>query len=230
MIWVIAGTLLHPFLRIFGAKGSLKKTVIVFLYIVPSLHIVWVLLFGGFAAITTDVDTTLTYPYVVAFRSGIEGSQERAVPPPWYRGDILGYDELKQEEFGPDHPWDGTILPPAPTPPPQSLWGPYPDLRELKAPTRIPISSTEWPRPTVFTKLAFKDIDFGLSAFICLIAAYYLSHCWYLANGLSAAHGISRWYGFRKLLALSVVIVIGVPIALIVIFILMVIYYRYKNH
>jgi hypothetical protein len=40
--WIISGLILHPFLKIFGARGSVISTIAVILYVIHTLHIMFI--------------------------------------------------------------------------------------------------------------------------------------------------------------------------------------------
>jgi hypothetical protein len=67
IFWILSAALLHPFLKLFRAKGVLQDTVVVFLLVISTLHLVFIPLLAVASHVLTDTKVTLSYDYVIYF-------------------------------------------------------------------------------------------------------------------------------------------------------------------
>jgi hypothetical protein len=67
IVWILFAAVLHPFLKLFRAKGVLQDTVVVFLLVISTLHLLFIPLLAVASRLLTDTQVTLSYDYVIYF-------------------------------------------------------------------------------------------------------------------------------------------------------------------
>jgi hypothetical protein len=83
IVWMFSAAMLHPFLKLFQAQGSLRDTVVVFLLVISTLHLILIRVLAIASRVLTDTEATLSYDYVIYF--GVSGKRGM-----WVSGRGLG--------------------------------------------------------------------------------------------------------------------------------------------
>jgi hypothetical protein len=115
VVWFLVANVLHPFIRLSGGRGDIYKTVAVFIFVISSLHVIWIPIFAIFTKIATETKVTLTYDYVVFF--SLAGPRELGWGHSWLEHGnfpqiVEKYTETYILEREPEK--EGTILLPVP--------------------------------------------------------------------------------------------------------------------
>jgi hypothetical protein len=196
----LSAVILHPILKIFHAKGQLLDTVVVFLLIISTLHVIFIPILAILGRVVTDTQVALTYEYVVYF--GV--SSKEGI---WRRVDISRLLELESDPnwrsyFTGSHvetfikkkepQRDRTVLPPAP------------DINSYRSPQEIPQNPATRERvdPTDLsakppTRSEIPVLREGAQTFLLIFwIFYYLVNSTYLAAGLSVPHQRNLYYLF----------------------------------
>ncbi len=206
--WTLVSLALHPAIRLFRGSGSVHSTIVVFLLIVASLHIIWVPIGAVVSKLATNTMVTLNYDYIIGFGSDARSESNLAT--------VKEY----AESFIPDREPEknNTVLVPVKT---------ADDLLSLDArnprrsQARVAVSESAWPLPTR-TESAVIDPKYKSIALIAA-ALYFLSHFFYLSQGLSAVHG-KPWY-YWCFLAMA-----GPPVLLVILFMILVLVINIHGH
>jgi hypothetical protein len=113
VVWILSAGVLHPILKLFRAKGVLQDTVVVFLLVISTLHLLFIPILAVASRMLTDTKVTLSYDYVIYFGPprGVRGESAKALTENWRKRLIGEHTEsfIKEKESGRDK----TILPPA---------------------------------------------------------------------------------------------------------------------
>lgn len=207
LIWTAAGLLLHPCLRLVGAKGDIQATVTVVLYVVATLHLPFILLLGLLSRTITDTRVVLTYDYAVYFAVRLGSSGESMAN--WRQNlqEFRSESFLKEKSPGKD----GTILPPVP--PKES----FRDLREVPSSpevrARVPLGSDGLQAPhrteTPEVRSEYRNL------LLIIWAAYYMLTSMYLAVGLAAAHRLRAILLLGLAVAIPPILVLGAAIVVL---------------
>jgi len=184
-IWILSATLLHPILKLFRAKGNLQDTIIVFLFIISTLHLLFIPILTILSRTITETQVTLTYEYVIYFGGSREGE------------DWGPYVETYVKEREPER--DKTILPPLSDSNARDI-PKNPEMRARVDPSTLAIKAPKRTEAPIVRKEAQLFLLF-------FWVFYYLANSTYLAIGLSIAHKQSPYYLF-------VLAVFGLPILL----------------
>jgi hypothetical protein len=206
LIWVMAGLLLHPFLRLIGAKSDIQATVTAALYVVATLHIPFVLILGILSRTITDTRVVLTYEYAVYFavRLGSGGSIGN------WRENLQ---EFRSESFLKERnpAKDRTILPPAP---PRDSFRDFTEVpRGPEQRTRVPLGSGGLQAPHR-TESPEVRTEYGLLLWM-LWCAYYIVTAIYLATGLAVAHRMSALFLLGAALLTPLFVIAGTVLTVI---------------
>lgn len=209
LIWVMAGLLLHPCLRLVGAKSDIQATVTIVLYVVATLHLPFILLLGFLSRTLTDTRVVLTYDYAVYFAvrlgsgGGIVNWRENLQE---FRSESF----LKEENPAKDR----TILPPAP---PRESFRDFTEVpRSPEQRTRVPLGSEGLQAPR---RTETPQVRSGYSLLLWIIwAAYYIVTAIYLATGLAVAHRMGALFLLAVAVVAPLFVLVGTVLALLYLF------------
>lgn len=208
LIWILSATILHPFLKLFRAQGTLQDTVVVFLLVVSSIHLVVIPILAVTSRLVTDTRVTLTYDYVIYFGANDDVAARKG----WPYGTWVGrYSESYVKESEPQR--DTTIIPPA------DDLNSYDSAADLpKRPEdrpRVPLATTNLEPPA---RTEEPVVRAGIETFLGVFwLGYYLLNAFYLAAGLSIPHR-------RSTLLLFLLAIIGPICAMLVVFLALFVY------
>ena len=199
LVWVFSALILHPLLKLFKTKGLLQDTIVVFLIVISSLHLVFIPIISVASHLLTDTKVTLTYDYVVYF--GINDDSRKGK----LRGDVgrlleksfdwqSRYKGRKTETYikENDRKKDVTVLPPAS------------ELKSYKDSSEIPTSTDGIKRVDANNNLYDKPkrteepvLASGVSTILIgILLGYYLINAGYLSVGLSVPHKKNQYFLF----------------------------------
>ena len=162
-VWIFTALLLHPFLKLFKGQGKIAETMVVFLYVISTTHLVFIPITAFLGHLSTETEVTLTYDYVIYY-----GRSEGA----WFDKRIPEYVETYIKEKEPAK--EGTVLLPS-------------DSSTLGQ--RVPIAQSTLPPPK---REEVRQVKWPLDWVFMLSIGYYLTNVGYLAQGLSVVHRLSR--------------------------------------
>ena len=202
LVWFFSAMILHPLLKLFKAKGVLQDTIVVFLLVISSLHLVFIPVMSIASYLLTDTKVTLTYEYVVYFGAkdkwgrrgwnGLAGDAGRMLEKSVnWRTRLEGeYTETFIKEKEPDR--NQSILPPAPE------LNNFKDLSEVptnpKLIKRVSINEGLYEHPKRKEQAVLSGGVYGV--LLSIWVAYYLVNAGYLALGLSVPHQKSPYFLF----------------------------------
>jgi len=221
LVWVFSAVLLHPLLKLFKAKGVLQDTIVVFLLVISSLHLVFIPIISIASHLLTDTKVTLTYDYVVYFGAKAEGRRGTWNHLPGDAGRILEksvdwrarlkgeYTETFIKENEPER--NQSILPPAP------------ELANFHNFSEVPTSPESIKRVGTTDGLHEQPkrteqplLSGGVHGILLGIwVAYYLINSGYLAIGLSVPHRQNSYFLFSMALIGPVLFVVFGALAFI---------------
>jgi hypothetical protein len=157
----LGALVIHPVIRLMHGTGTAVGTIIIFLYVLSTLHIVWVPIIAFVGSAMSGTRVQVTYQYAV-----YPGGESAG----WARTHSETYFKDSQPEK------DGTVR--------------TPDHAEYGPPKpRVPENESTWPKPTRVESTALRPEWSWAAAALSL--GYYLSNSWYLARGLSVVHKIT---------------------------------------
>lgn len=191
-VWILVALVLHPCLKVFRARGTMEATLVVFLYVVSTLHLVFIPTLAIVGHLITETRVVLTYHYVVYFGANREDRWAEMSPDTLRKAlsekDLAYLWGIRRESYVKERELEkeGTILPPAP---------PKESLRLADVPlspsdrVRVPIeeSGLDPPKRTEIPIIgeSYQWLLLGIWVF------YYLINSAYLAVGLACAHRMS---------------------------------------
>lgn len=208
-IWILFSILLHPLLRLFKGRGKLKETIVVFLLIVSTIHLIWIPIISVTSNVLTQTRVYLTYDYIISFSSAGWSRYKEidlmyGVAPNYVESYIKGNESGKE----------GTILAPLDTTGITDQEKLLNDAKFSLSRSRIQADSTKMSLPKLSEKVELKSGAYKWISLISLI--YYLSNSFYLALGLSIPHKLST----RKLFGLAILGPIAVTLGLFILIVL----------
>lgn len=188
-MWFVAALILHPFLKLFRAKGTVFQTVAVFVFVASALHIIWVPVFAIISHFVSETRVVLTYDYVVSFSVGSSGRDSGEYIDQAHR--IRDFTESYILEREPDK--DGTVLLPVEEPLNNDRLTDGLNLDDV-AGTRVAAEQSPFALPNRQEEAVLGPHSTPLLQAVLFL--YLTTHFYYLAKGFSAVHGRSWAYWF----------------------------------